>query len=184
MPVEYRNVQPAYLREGGRPGVLTPDELRLSQNGVTLTANQAYANRFYLADPLSVVSIAYVLNTAAGSNDNVDVGIYDSAGNRLASSGATAGKLNTGSFVVVSVSLSVNLPGNSVYFAALSCGAVGTTAAVLQGVTNNVGVMGQIWGASDTDMMMGSKSSVHPLPTTLTAKTASGSNPLIAVRAI
>lgn len=182
MPVWVRNVSQAALRPGGRLGVLAPDETQLSHTTLTLTANQAYLNRFYLVDPLAVVSIAFVITTAAGSNDSCDVGIYDSAGNRLASAGATAGKLNTGSNVVSSVALSVNLPGNSVYFAALSCGAVGSTAAILLGSNNGSTAYSSLWGATDTNMIAGYKSAAHPLPSTVTSKGTQQFPPLLAVR--
>ena len=76
------------------------------------------------------VSISYNVLTAAGSNDNVDVGIYDSALAKIVSSGSTAGKLNATGRQSVSVTTS-NLSAGGIYYVAFACVAVGTTAAIL-----------------------------------------------------
>lgn len=175
-----RSIPASSLRLGGWPGKRTP-EYALSQTTFTLVANQAVLNRFHTADPLAVASVAFVVTTAAGSNDACDVGIYDTAGNRLAAAGATLAKLNA--VGLRTVPLSVALPAGA-YFVALSCGAVGTTAGVLAGANANSALVGQMFGSGDADMELSSKAASHPLPATLTGKTAGSSAPILAVRTI
>lgn len=89
--------------------------------GNVLDVNYAVLNPLWVPAPFTVSNVWFVVNNVAG---NMDVGIYDKNGNRLAS---------TGSFAVPAVgnrsrALSVTLnPSNNPHYLALGC----STAAAL-----------------------------------------------------
>ena len=91
-----------------------------------LTASRAYAARFTASRSRTITKMAFVLTTASGTNDAVDMGIFDSTGTVLLSStGSTLGKMNGSSGTQQQAPLlaSVPLRAGVSYYAALAVSA-------------------------------------------------------------
>ncbi len=144
-----------------------------------MTANRAYYLRFVPKRNRLVRAISFILQVAASVNDEVCVGIYDASMNRIATSGAVTGKLNAGGVPVrqeVTLTSPVLLEAGNVYYAALSQGTIGGTAAqVLLVSTGSAGssLRGATWGLAEV-MIQGT---AHPLPSTATPVFNTSSNP-------
>lgn len=111
-------------------GILVPFAGASSAN-TAMSASTARLVRFVAPQNIAITKIAFYLGTAAGSNDNVDVGIYNSTLSTLiASSGSTAGKLNAAAPSVQTVTLgaTANLTRGTVYYAAIAFGTFGSGA--------------------------------------------------------
>jgi len=148
--------------------------------GVALTGSRAYYARFVPTRNLAVSKIAFATSVAAGANDNVDVGIYNAAGERIVSSGATAGKLNASAGVQTVSITETALTAGTVYYAALACGALGGTAATVIMTAAGAG-SGDLFGTAVGTVITGVQNSAATLPAT--AVIASGHLvPLLAVR--
>lgn len=132
--------------DGKQVGVYAPSDIHAGFAALTLVAAQAQFVRFVPKRDMTVTMLAFNVSTAAGANDNVDVGIYNSALTRLASSGLVAGQVNATGVKTVNLSASVVLRAGTVYYAALLVPAFGGTAPAVGGVslgaTNNVGLFG------------------------------------------
>lgn len=136
---------------------------------VALVASTGYFSKFVLADDLDITLMAFVVSVAAGSDDSCDAGIFDASLNRLASAGATTGKLNgTG---VKTLPVVASLRRRTVYYAGFSVGAIGGTAAQ---------VMHAAWASASTLSLFGTavgvgegfqKAGSHPLPASITSPT-------------
>lgn len=134
-------------------GILSPD-FPHSPVQITVTASRGYYGRFVPSEDLVASKIAFIVSTAAGSNDNVDVGIYDSTGTRLTSAGSTAGLLTPSGRKTLSFT-PVTLRAGKVYYAAIAAGPVGTTAAIIVGAGWNENSIPTIMGASLPDIACG-----------------------------
>lgn len=124
-PAQLQNQDATALQAGvyGTPGNQPPN------NTVAITANRVLLARFTVPRAMTIVSGGFAVTSAAGSNDNVMIGIYDSTcANLLASSTATASKLNGTGNKIVSLQASVTLTPGNVYYSAF-VGAVATSAA-------------------------------------------------------
>lgn len=163
----------------GLPGVITP-QFNGGQQLAVVTANRAYLNRVYLTEQdLTISAIAFSVGSAATADDAVDVGIYDAAGVRLISSGATLGKLN-GATGWVSVPLAYTLKARTVYYIAMSVGTIGGTAASLA-LTLHTGSntnFSQPFGALYPNVVAGIKATSHPLPASI-ASPSFGATPFL-----
>ena len=104
-----------------------------SNSAVALTASRLYLVRFVAHKTQNISKIAFFVTTAAGANDNCDVGIFNSAGTTLlASAGSTAGKLNQSPGPqTVTFTAPTAIRAGTVYYAAFACGTFGGTAAQL-----------------------------------------------------
>lgn len=130
-------------RDLGQAGILAPSVSGGSVATGALTANRALFCRFVPSRAMTITKMAFVVQTAALSNDNCDVGIYAANGaTLLKSSGSTAGKLNALGTQTLTLSSSLALTAGTVYYAAFAYGTVGSTAAQLAGP----------WGASTTSL--------------------------------
>jgi hypothetical protein len=97
-----------------------------------LTANRGYIVRFVAPKSQTITKMSFVVTTAAGANDNCDVGIFNSGCTTLlGSAGSTAGKLNGLGAQTVNLAAPVAVVAGTVYYAAFSSGAQGGTAASL-----------------------------------------------------
>lgn len=145
-----------------------------------VTANQLRATRFVPSRKMVIIAIKFVVQTAAGSDDDYDVGIYNSSGTLLVSSGATAGKLNsTGVKSITTATTTLN--AGSIYYCAGSCGAIGTTAAQLtiyslNADSNNASIFSNTLGTQ----LIRLQNTAHPLPATL-GGVGAGSAPMFVV---
>lgn len=143
----------------------TPAYLGINQAPNSVQApvgSTAYMLAVTVPTPVTVGSIGFYVGTAAGS---VDVGIYDSGGTRLASSGATATPAAGGKTVALSSPVSI---GPGYYYLALSCNSASAA-----------------FGRFSTDYVFGNyaQASAYVLPATVTIPPSSNSRPycLIAV---
>jgi hypothetical protein len=154
----------------GNAGVIAPSSNLWAANALTLTANRAQLARFVVPRAYTVSSIAYYVITAATLDDPVDVGIYTVSGAtyvRLASSGATSGKLN-GAVGRKSIALTATLAPLTIYYAAIAGGPVGGVAATIGGSFYNFDsnlLFGSVPGTIDGDW----KNSTYPLPATISS---------------
>jgi hypothetical protein len=78
----------------------------------TVSQNRGYFVRFFVTAPYAVAN-AFVVNGAT-VNGNIDFGIYDTAGNRLVSTGLTA---HSGTSTLQAVSMSYTLSPGEYYMA-------------------------------------------------------------------
>lgn len=162
-------------------GFYAPDVAWVRDNTLVLTANRAYAARFVPVVTKKITVVAFAVATAATNDDSCDVGIYDAAGNRLTSSGATAGKLNaTG---VKTIALPYTLKRGTAYYAAFAYGAVGGTAATVATVLISSGNFGiQLFGATVGTMEVYQKDTSYPLPSSISSPATASQVPLLALR--
>jgi hypothetical protein len=114
----------------------------------TPTAGWCLVYRFTVPRPFNVATIGFVVGTAAGADDTVDVAILDAAYNRLRSAGgAVAGKLNSTGQKAVSLTTPYLCSAGVVYYAALSFKAsFGGTAVSMRG-TGGTNPLGELYGA-------------------------------------
>lgn len=114
--------------------------------GVTPAASTYRLMRFVPSRTLVVAKIGFVVTTAATANDSVDVGLYDAAGTRLVSSGATAAKVNGSTGKQTIDVTATTLQAGVAYYAGLAYGAVGGTAATLLSITPSHSGAALMWG--------------------------------------
>jgi hypothetical protein len=128
-----------------------------------------------------ILNVGFCVSTAAGSDDPCDVGIYDAAGNRLGSSGSTAGKLNSLGNKTIALQAPVQLVKGQVYYAAFACGAIGSTAASL--VMTSMGGSSTIFGLFGNFLPQIEQSfqGIFPLPNPATLAGAITSAPIVAL---
>ena len=151
----------------GFAGVCGPTGLYVAKTAAAqnLTANKAYYVRIYAPRAMTITSVRWLVTTAAGSNDNVDVGIFNgTTGAKIVSSGATAGKLN--STGIQSVSLSTTLAAGTAYYLGLSCGSIGSTAAQVLMTDLAYWEAPKLFGTAMPLLIQGDQTTAHPLPST------------------
>lgn len=127
-------------------------------------ANSSRIVRFMATKDRIITKIGFAVTTAAGADDACDVGIYSSSLVRLASAGATSGKLNSLGAKTVNLSASYTIRRGTIYYAGFSCGTQGGSAASLQSVAYASIGAGEIFGATDGLYEFGIMATAHPLP--------------------
>lgn len=181
MPRLSENLRPLD-RDNGQAGVYAPMTFgNVGQTTLALTANRAFLGRFTVSRTMTVTKVAFILITAAGADDEVDVAIYSSALARLGSAGATTGKL-TGAAGVRTVDLSASLtlaPGT--YYAGFSSGTQGGSAAAVLSNAYGNGNAPDIFGSTAGLRESAYANTSHPLPNPI-AFTSAGNVPIMAVR--
>lgn len=84
---------------------------------VTMTAGRTYFTRFVPDYSFTITTIAILVSVAAGANDAIDVGVFNSdLSDRLGSSGSTSGKLNAGTGAKTVTDLSIPVQAGTVYY--------------------------------------------------------------------
>lgn len=153
-------------RDLGQPGITAPMLALGAYTNVTMVANQAYLARFVPSRNMTIAKISFILSTAAGADDAVDVGIFSSdLTTLLVSKGATTGVLNTAAGRKEITVASTALVAGTVYYAALSCGTLGGTAAVIQGTAINTANNAILFGSAVPNITQAQKATAHPLAT-------------------
>jgi hypothetical protein len=166
-----------YDRDFGLPGIMGPTGAEWPSTAGSVQANRASLVRIAPSRTMKIKSIRFVVTVAAGSDDACDVGIYDSAGNRLVSKGAVTGQLNSTGVKTIEIA-ETTLEAGKVYFLALSVGAIGTTAAQLVSINNNTGMAGDVFGAGTlANRLCPFVNASHPLPAGPVAASGSAANP-------
>lgn len=148
-------------------GLFTPTLPLASVGTLAVTANRAISGRFVPSRDMAIVALRFFVTTAAGSNDNVDIGLYDAAGNALARKGSTAGLLNATGMKSVALGATVNLTAGSVYYATLGAGTIGTTAASVLSASSGAATVADTFGSGTGSRMQGFADAAFPLPTTV-----------------
>ena len=161
-----RTLQDYYQDSVGQyGGYIAPSVPHYGNTTITLTAGRSYYQRFVAARNTNTATISYVIQTAAGSNDNVDVGIYSATTlAKVASSGATASKLN-GTATRTSVTLVAALTAGTAYYAAISYGTAGSSAPILIGGQFTSANSPKLTGLTNPGVQCFYET-VHPLPET------------------
>jgi hypothetical protein len=143
--------------------------------------------RFVPKRDMTIVTIAFATSVAAGSNDACDVGILDSSGTKIVSSGATTGKLNATAGVQSIGISSTPLKAGTVYYAAFAYGAIGSTAAQLASKLFGTGAGGGLFEATpgtidNTCQNLAKDVSGLVVTTTLTSCFLTSNVPVLALR--
>lgn len=170
----------SYDRTFNLPGIGAPTG---TWPGTTLgpAANRAFWCRFVPSRNMTIALIAFAVTTAATADDSCDVGIYDASLNRIVSSGATSGKLNSIGVKTISIS-STNLTAGTVYHASFAYGSVGGTGAQIAAVLNNSGFYGDLFGTAVGTRIMSQKDSQYPLPAGPLTTLSGGVCPFLVLR--
>lgn len=168
-------------RDNGQAGLLAPTSGAVGPTAVTLVANQAFVVRFVPSRDMTITKIGFVVSTAASIDDPVDVGIFDATLARLVSLGATLGLLNSLGVKAPAIAATL-LRAGTVYYAALSCGAIGGTAAQVLGAQFSIANFASIFGASPPQVECALKGASHPLPASIVTPGATGTAPFLALR--
>jgi hypothetical protein len=172
-----------YDKDNGHAGIIAPHGASAGWTTTLLVANRGYLARFRPSRNMTITNIAYAVTTFATNDDPVDVGIYSAALDLIVSSGATLAKLNTAIGVKSVTITSTPLVAGTTYYAALSCGAVGGTAATVGGVAWGATLNAQLFGATAGQVMGDTKATMHPLPAAWGALgTATANSVLFALR--
>lgn len=166
-------------RDNGQAGIITPGSRGWSMGTQALTANRGYLARFVPSRNMAVTKLAFVVTTNSGTDDPVDVGIYDDTMTKIVSSGATTGKLNTNGLKTVDIT-TTNLVAGRVYYAAISANSTATLLCALYISGNGLRYFGTTPPTLDADQFAAS----HPLPTGPLTPGGVGSSwvPILAVR--
>jgi hypothetical protein len=176
LPAAARTVIPRI--DDGQAGALAPPDI--PNTTVTPAAQRVSYARFVARRRLKVTKIAFVLTTAASVNDNVEVGIYDASGARVATSGLVAGKLN-GALGVQTVTVTATLePG--IYYAAINVATIGGTAAVILGYALSNALGYELFGTGAPAALGGQQTGQATLPATAVITSVTGSVISLAVR--
>lgn len=146
-----------------------------------VTANRGHIARFEPQRDMVVTSIAFSVSVAAGSDDEVCVGIYDDAGTRLVTSGAVTGKLNGSTGRKTVTITATTLRAGKAYYLGISTGTQGSTAATLGSVTPASAGAGALFGTTIGLVETDAANSAHPLPSTWSIGGVSSSGLLGAV---
>jgi hypothetical protein len=150
-------------RDNGQAGLVTPSGPAWALTTQALAANTSRIGRFVPSRNMTIVSIGFSVTTAAGADDSVDVGIYNSTlANILVHSGATAGKVNSTGAKTIAITPTA-LTAGTVYYAALSCGALGGTAGVLASLSYSIAANAALFGAAVPQVEVQASTSGHPL---------------------
>lgn len=160
-------------------GYIAPNQTGVGTVAYTLTASRTCYVRFVATRTGNTASISYNLSTAAGSDDAVDVGIINAATlARVASSGATTGKLN-GATTRTTVPLVAPLVAGTVYYAAISCGTVGSTAAIITGVQFTTANFSKLMGLTNPGCQAWFEAGAATVPATATFGSVGSTHPLL-----
>lgn len=169
--------------DNGQAGVTAPSGSGWTPITQVVATDVARLSRFTVNRAVAGVNVVFSVSGPATANDLCDVGIYGVNGTevvRIASSGGTAGLLN--STGVKAVPVAVNLTPGSVYYAALAGGTVGgvggTLVAASYANVNGARQYGTAAGYFEVD----TAGTAYPLPGTIVPQNVSGVGFMLTVR--
>jgi hypothetical protein len=144
--------------------------------------NRRYSARFVPDEDMIAAGIAWEVTSFATNDDPCDVGLFSADGAvLLASSGAVSGKMNTSNGIKYQAfTATIPVTAGIAYYAALSYGAVGGTAATIR-MTSSGGVIDDLFGTAVGKKAQGLQTSGHPLAAPLTQAVVANV-PYLAVR--
>jgi hypothetical protein len=151
----------------GRLGAFAPSAPGWTGAVGAVSANNGRISRFVPTRNMRVKGIGFHVSTAAGANDNFDVGIYDSALAKIVSSGATAGKLNSTGKKRIDITETTLIAGQAYYIAG-SVGTLGGTAAQIAQANFTQAFVAAFFGATAGLVEADAAATIHPLGATIT----------------
>lgn len=171
----------AYAQDGDRdnawPGIIFPTSRLWTPTAAAITAQRVVYVRGAVSRPMKIHSLAFVVTTAAGANDSLDVGILDANLNALASSGNQTGALNSLGRHALALTADIVLLPRTVYYAAFCPSTFGGTAASL--ICANYPSSGYFFAGNTAGLTdMDFQSATNPLPVAGSTTTATGVNAL------
>lgn len=137
-----------------------PEPFHAATSAVVLSANQALFQAFRVRRPVTVSTVYFRVGTQSG---NICYGIYDDAGNRIATTGSFAAPASGAATRSQALLASVTLFPGRLYWGGYAADN-GTVA-----VSGQTTTFGPIDGA--TDKRVGSATTSFPLPATITYST-------------
>jgi hypothetical protein len=170
-------------RDRAQLGVIAPDSLAATGVSITigLSSNRAYLARFVPSRLMTITLLAFVVDAASATDDPIDVGIYDRNYQRLASAGATTGKVNSTGLKTLALTAAVTLSPGVPYYAAFSIGTAGAALRLAMRSLTNTNVS-DMFGSSAGRREVTFMDTAHPLPTTIVSGGNLSNCPLLAVR--
>jgi hypothetical protein len=165
-------------RSNGQKGMYAGPADIATVSTAALVSGRAYLVRLCPSRDMTIGSIAFAVATASGTNDPVDVGIYDAGLVRLVSSGAVTGKLNSTGPKTVPVA-STALTAGAVYYVALSAASTATVGTLSMANSNMVQLFGA--GVPTVEMDRSSTDTIHPLTASITSSGGTSVCPLLAI---
>lgn len=141
-----------YDRDNGQPGMIAPSTLGWSAAGTATAASTGRIARVVPSRNMTVVNLGFWVSAwTAGdtANPNVDLCIYNAAlTTKLATTGATASKLNSVGRKTVPLTSSLAVSAGIAYYVGMTVGTLGTsTVSLLTAAFGNVGAL-QLFGAT------------------------------------
>lgn len=185
----YPVIEP-FDRDWGRAGMIAPMPGPWGPSTYGLATNVVRAVRFVPSRDMAVTKIALAVTTGAGVADPIDVGIYNTAGIRLGSSGSkqpdVGTDLTSAGVKVYNLTATVRLVAKTVYYAAICSAAPGGAAAQVAAMTFAAGgglgaLFGSVVGTTELDTI----NQAPPLPASLVLTGNSGGasvGPVLALR--
>lgn len=151
----------------------------------TATANRAHIMRWVPVGSWDITLAAFQVTVAASLDDACSVAIYDAGLNRLATSGAVTGKLN--STGIKTVPLVYSVTAGVVYYVVFTFGAIGGTGATVVARATQDVATSTLFGTTKPTGLLAYADTAHPAPATITGEaygSAIGTAVLIALREI
>jgi hypothetical protein len=166
-------------KDNGQAGIYPSVGGIVSVSTMVLTANRAYYARIVPSRSMAITKVAFNVTSASGTDDPLDIGLYDSTlATKLASTGATTGKLN-GAGGIQTVTVAWTLAAGTVYYAAFAANSTAT----LNSVQINANNAAALFGASAPQAEFMFLNSAYPLAAGPITPGGTISNfPLLAIR--
>lgn len=159
-------------RDNGQAGMYAPSS-PFTTSDTALTSGRAVWVRVVPSRDMLIQGIGFRVTTASGTDDECSVGLYNSVGTRLVTSGAVTGYLNSTGQKLVPIAATL-LKAGFVYYAAMSSA---STAAVRRGT-----VLADAFGTAIPALECGYASTNHPIPSTIPGLTTSDAPVLLVLR--
>lgn len=155
--------------ENGQAGIVAPV---LGGSATYSGAARTVYLRFVPSRVMTIVGASFATIVAAAANDTIELGIMDSAGSRMVTSGAVAGVLNTAAGAKTVNFAATDLTPGAVYYAAMATTAPGGAAAQLCARNLAGGACWELAGATFPTVECATESAVTAIPATAGALTA------------
>ena len=160
-------------------GLIAPGGRGWRYDHAALVSNRGYVARFVPSRNYVITLVAFAIGTASGSNDPLEIAVYDSTlSTKLATTGAVSGLLNSGTGVKTT-SFSISLTAGTVYYGAFASQSTATlTMANFDQALNAP----RLFGTSAPQTLFGDGSTSYPLPTPFVIGANAAIFPVLAFR--
>jgi hypothetical protein len=168
--------------DSGQLGFYAPALAPFANQATVAMSNRAFFWRVVCPLSQTISKIGFSVVNAASVDDQCDVGIYNAACSQLlGSSGATSGKLTTTGAKTVPLLTPVALVAGQVYYAALSFGVIGGTAAQLTSASMSSGLLSGLFGTTPPNAEVATQIPLFPLSAPASPTTGAQNNPILAL---